>query len=404
MADRLGERLEQPVRGRFDDLADRLVDLPVVDRLLEVVVDAGRLQVEHELDVDLERLGREQLVVVVAVATLEAHVGQDDPVAHGCLLRWPRRHVPRTTASLIRAARTLAWTSWTRTMSAPPAMPSAVVASVPPAAGRRAGPGRDRGSTCGSSRAGSAGRAGAAPRARAAARGCGRRVLPNPKPGSTMRSSHATPETQGAFDGALEVRDELGQEPRVARLGAVVHDDERDAVVGGEAGQRVVLADPPHVVDEVGAGGEGGLGDGRLGRVDAQRRVGQRRPQCRDDRHDPAAFLVLGDRVVPGPRRFATDVEDVGALLDHPAAGRDRHFDRVAAPARQQPVAGERIGRHVEDAHHERALAPGEDPRADPVVPSPASPASRHPVRPPHGSGSRRSGSSTSWPRAIPTR
>ena len=33
VADRLGERLEQPVRGRFDDLADGLVDLAVVDRL-----------------------------------------------------------------------------------------------------------------------------------------------------------------------------------------------------------------------------------------------------------------------------------------------------------------------------------------------------------------------------------
>ena len=56
VADGLGQRFEQPIRGRFDDLADRLEDLAVVDRLLEVVVDARRLEIEDELDVDLERL------------------------------------------------------------------------------------------------------------------------------------------------------------------------------------------------------------------------------------------------------------------------------------------------------------------------------------------------------------
>ena len=49
--------------------------------------------------------------------------------------------VPRTIASVIRAARTLACTSWTRTMSTPAAMPSAVVASV---ASSRSSAGRSR--------------------------------------------------------------------------------------------------------------------------------------------------------------------------------------------------------------------------------------------------------------------
>ena len=65
VADRLGQCLEQPEGGRFDDLADRLVDLAVVDRPGQVVIDAGRLEVESQLDVDLERLGGQQLVVVV---------------------------------------------------------------------------------------------------------------------------------------------------------------------------------------------------------------------------------------------------------------------------------------------------------------------------------------------------
>src|SRR4029453_11749057 len=120
VADRLGQRLEEAEGRRFDDLADRLVDLAVVDRALQVVVDPGRLEVEEELDVDLERLRVEQLVVVVAVPALEAHVREHDAVAQE---RPPsigsECHVPRTIASLMRATRTFARTSWTRTRSAP---------------------------------------------------------------------------------------------------------------------------------------------------------------------------------------------------------------------------------------------------------------------------------------------
>ena len=112
VADRLGQGLEQAERGRLDDLPDRVVDASVVDRLRQVVVDGRRLQIEHDLDVDLERLGREQLVVVVAVAALEAHVGQDNSIAQlGPPWAAAGRQFARTMASLIRAARTLARTS-----------------------------------------------------------------------------------------------------------------------------------------------------------------------------------------------------------------------------------------------------------------------------------------------------
>jgi len=99
---------------------------------VQVVVAPRRLEVQAQLDVDFERLGRRLLVVVVAVPTLELHVREDDPVAQA---RPPSaaalgRHVPRMIASAVRATRTLARTSWTRTMSTPAAMPRAVVASV----------------------------------------------------------------------------------------------------------------------------------------------------------------------------------------------------------------------------------------------------------------------------------
>ena len=130
VADRLGERLEQPERGRFDDLADGGIHLAVVDRLLEVVIDAGGLEVETELDIDLERLERGHLVGVVAVTTLELHVGEHDPVAQVGPPSGVGRQFARTMASLIRAARRFGSTSWTRMRSTPPTMPSAVVAIV----------------------------------------------------------------------------------------------------------------------------------------------------------------------------------------------------------------------------------------------------------------------------------
>ena len=49
-------RLEQAERRGLHDLAGDGVDPAVVDGLLEIVVDAGGLEVQHELDVDLERL------------------------------------------------------------------------------------------------------------------------------------------------------------------------------------------------------------------------------------------------------------------------------------------------------------------------------------------------------------
>src|SRR5258706_9315277 len=201
LADRLGDRLEQPDRRTFDDLPDELVHAAVVDRLREVVADPGRLEVEQELDVDLEGLRRLELVLVIAVPALESDVVQDDPVGQGVP---PSAGPPvvaagvetdaRLTASAIRAARRFGWTSWTRTMSTPAATPSAVVASV---ASSRWSAGRSR--TLPSvdlrevpSRIGR-------PRTCSAASSRGRTrlwaaVLPNPKPGSTTIASQPTPQ------------------------------------------------------------------------------------------------------------------------------------------------------------------------------------------------------------------
>src|SRR4029453_11776950 len=113
-----------------------LVDTTVVDGRGEIVAAARRLEIHHELHVDLEGLRREKLVLVVTVSAIESHVREDDPVAQpgppsvsgtwGCA-----RRRPRTLASPARAARPFASPSCPRTMSTPAAIPSAVVAIVP---------------------------------------------------------------------------------------------------------------------------------------------------------------------------------------------------------------------------------------------------------------------------------
>ena len=102
---------------------------------------AGRLQVERDLDVDLERLrGLLLLAVEHAVGPVEqpcrrGRSGRSSRAPPGALFRprspSPQGRRPRSTASATRAARTFSTTSWTRTMSAPAATPSTVVATVP---------------------------------------------------------------------------------------------------------------------------------------------------------------------------------------------------------------------------------------------------------------------------------
>src|SRR5689334_9931912 len=59
------------------------------------------------------------------------------------------------------------------------------------------------------------------------------------------------------------------------------------------------------------------------------------------------------DGDVAGPGRLSADVEHVRALGGHAGALRDGSLDVVA-----EPVAAERVGRDVDDAHDIRARAP----------------------------------------------
>ena len=165
--------------------------------------------------------------------------------------------------------------------------------------------------------------------ARRAARGCGRASCRTRTPGPRSAPSHG--------DAGVE---RPGRSPRcrsattsattfaVARLGAVVHQHDRHAARGGEPDHRRVVGDAPDVVEEVGAGVEGGLRDGRARRVDRDRGGGQRR---RDGRGPPG-------RPAPPPRRRRPGRDRDGSRRRRRRAGpRPRRPSGAPAPRRPRP-------------------------------------------------------------------
>ena len=159
--------------------------------------------------------------------------------------------------------------------------------------------------------------------------------------------------------GAQRVLDALGQEGpdlvddvavagvALHRAGLAEHVHEADVAAGGgdEGRHPRVVTQRGDVVDVRRAGLERRGRHRGLHRVDRDLRgaVGGERG---DDGHHAGELLLDRDRAGAGARRLAADVEDGRALGDELAPVRDR---RVAV----EPLAavGERVGRHVEDAH-----------------------------------------------------
>ena len=159
MADRLGDGLEQAEGRRFDDRADRLVDGAVVDRLASgrrprrPAAGSGPARRRPRTAGSPAARGRSSRGDPRSACSPGRSDRSQVPLA--VRVRVP---VPRTIASVMRAARTFAWTSWTRTTSAPRRDADGRRRDASPRAARRpAGPGPGPASTCGSCRAGSAG-------------------------------------------------------------------------------------------------------------------------------------------------------------------------------------------------------------------------------------------------------
>ena len=200
-----------------------------------------------------------------------------------------------------------------------------------------------------------------------------RRCLPEAETGIDDDRVRADPGRQRPLNGRLQLGDHLDDDVAVPRLGAVVHEDDRHAAVSGEPDERIVGRHAPHVVEQGRAGVEGGGRDGRLRRVDADREIRQGRVDRRDHRHDAGSLHGCIHLLMTRPGRLSAHVEEVGTLGGHAPRLPDGSL-RDGGPRirgcrrripREEPVAGEGIGRDVDDAHDVRPGAPGERPRPD---------------------------------------
>ncbi len=174
----------------------------------------------------------------------------------------------------------------------------------------------------------------------------------------------------GGIDRVAQPRHDGGVHPvAVAVLLLVVHEHEMRS---GRRGDRIrgprVASRRPHVVHHGCAGLERRGGHHALAGVDADPRpvteLGCERAHDGDGQRQLGAGVDRGVVAVRTPRagRLGADVEDVGARLHHRAAQRHggRHDIGLVAPVGRQPVARERVGRDVDDAHQVRPLAPAQ--------------------------------------------
>ena len=120
-------------------------------------------------------------------------------------------------------------------------------------------------------------------------------------------------------------------------------------MVGDDAGEIGVPAESGDVVHHHGAQLERAPGHVGLRRVDRERHADAGRPYALEHREDAAKLLVdrYPQRARPG--RLPPDVDDPDAFpahLPHPLHGE--------GGIEVQAAVGERVGRHVHDAHHAR--------------------------------------------------
>lgn len=132
-----------------------------------------------------------------------------------------------------------------------------------------------------------------------------------------------------------------------------------DGGTGGGAHVQVGgVGEPADVVAHVGAGGEARLRHARAPGVDAERQV-EPSGQRFDRGHDPVQLFGLG-HLVAGSCLDATDVEEVRTV--------DDELFGLGQEGVERPVAAlvvERVGRAVQDAHHDSSVTDVEGPRPE---------------------------------------
>ena len=145
------------------------------------------------------------------------------------------------------------------------------------------------------------------------------------------------------------------------RLRGALHVHQHDAAIApGDLLERARQGQCAHVVDDGGSLVQCSAHHAGLAGVHRQRHciVAQRLHQ----RQHALDLLIRADFGCPGPGRFAPDIQDVGAFGDQ--------LPRVlqcAIELQEVPAVGKRVGRHVDNAHHQRALERKPEATAAPV-------------------------------------
>jgi len=134
-----------------------------------------------------------------------------------------------------------------------------------------------------------------------------------------------------------------------------VHEDNGSAGPGGEVGHFGIETEGGDVVDEVGAGLEGGGGDGGTGGIDAD---GDVKPagEGPDDGADAPDLFIGGDGKGTWAGGFAADVDDVGAVVGHKVS-----MGHSGGRVEKGSAIAKGVGGDVEDAHNHRFFREPED-------------------------------------------
>ncbi|MDT4877634.1 hypothetical protein FQZ97_1131680 [compost metagenome] len=131
-----------------------------------------------------------------------------------------------------------------------------------------------------------------------------------------------------------------------------MHDDHRHVVQSRHLGHFRRALQAMHIVDDARTRLDGLVGHQRLVGVDGNRRGNALGNQRVDDWHDPVQFLLHTDRCSAGPRAFATDIDDIGALGQHQAGMGDGAGEPVMLA-----TIGKAVRRDIENAHDDGLCA-----------------------------------------------
>jgi len=131
-----------------------------------------------------------------------------------------------------------------------------------------------------------------------------------------------------------------------------VHDDDAAIAIAGEGFHLWVGGQAADIIEDMGAGVEGGMGDSGFHGIDAEEGIGDLFAQAVDDGEDSADFLVSVDWGGAWAGAFAADVDDVSAF-----GGEFDAADDGGLGIEPLAAIGEGVRGDIEDAHDGGAVS-----------------------------------------------